>query len=279
MRKTEKAWLLTAALGTAALAAFACSEKITVRGYVLHSEKIKTPVRLLHVSDLHSAAYGKDGKLLPSLTEKLHPDAVLMTGDIVDNRISSEHALRYAHFVGSHYPTYYVSGNHEVYTCVLPAIKDKLRSCGITVLEGGKAALSVREQTLAIHGIDDPYAFPDPKGRLWEDQLADTAKAIDPATYSILLTHRPEIVDYYAESDFDLILSGHAHGGQIILPGLLNGLYAPHQGAFPKYAGGRYELKENQTMIVSRGLSRYVRPRIFNRPELVLITLLPKETE
>ena len=279
MKPLTRGMLFTAAVGSAALAAVVCSEKLTVRPYVLVSDKIKSPVRLLHVSDLHSAAYGTDGGRLRALTEKLNPDAVLMTGDIVDNRISSENALRYARFVGETYPSYYVSGNHEVYTCLLPAIKKKLASYGITVLAGEKTLLTVGQTRLALHGVDDPYAFPDRQGRLWEDQLAGTAAEIDPDVYSLLLTHRPEIVDFYAETDFDLILAGHAHGGQVILPGLINGLYAPHQGLFPAYAGGRYELKEGQTMIVSRGLSRYVRPRVFNRPELVLITLLPRKTD
>lgn len=278
MKPLTKSLILTAAVGAAALAAVACSEKLTVRPYVLYSDKIKAPVRLLHVSDLHSAAYGKDGEMLRSLTERLFPDAVLLTGDILDNRVSNENALRYTRFLGDRYPTYYVSGNHEVYTCLLPAIKKKLASYGISVLSGEKAFLTVGESRLAIHGVDDPYSFPDSQGRLWEDQLSDTAATVDPEVYSILLTHRPEIVDYYAETDFDLVLAGHAHGGQVILPGLINGLYAPHQGVFPSYAGGRYELKEGQTMIVSRGLSKHVRPRVFNRPELVLITLLPKES-
>ena len=93
----------------------------------------------------------------------------------------------------------------------------------------------------------------------------------------VLLAHRPENIKCYLQYPFDLIVSGHAHGGQWRIPGLLNGLYAPHQGLFPRYAGGRYDF-DGATFLVSRGLARESTrvPRIFNRPELVIVDILPK---
>ena len=90
--------------------------------------------------------------------------------------------------------------------------------------------------------------------------------------FTVLLSHRPELFEIYQKYEFDLVLSGHAHGGQWRIPGLLNGLFAPNQGLFPKYAGGRYDYAGG-TMIVSRGLARESTkvPRIFNRPELVVV--------
>ncbi|MDE5792514.1 MAG: metallophosphoesterase, partial [Oscillospiraceae bacterium] len=92
--------------------------------------------------------------------------------------------------------------------------------------------------------------------------------------YKILLSHRPELFEDYVTANFDLVLAGHAHGGQWRIPVILNGLYAPDQGLFPKFAGGFYQ-KENTTMIVSRGLARESTriPRIYNQPELVVIDL------
>ena len=91
--------------------------------------------------------------------------------------------------------------------------------------------------------------------------------------YKILIAHRPERIEDYKQYSFDLVLSGHAHGGQVRIPGIMNGLYAPHQGLFPKYAGGMYT-HDNLTHIVSRGLSVNSRlPRIFNPPELVIISI------
>lgn len=89
-------------------------------------------------------------------------------------------------------------------------------------------------------------------------------------SYKILLSHRPEFAEIYKSLPYDYILSGHTHGGQAAIPFILNGLYAPNQGFFPKYAGGSYKISENQYMIVSRGISFNKRLlRLFNRPELV----------
>ena len=92
--------------------------------------------------------------------------------------------------------------------------------------------------------------------------------------FTLLLAHRPEFFDVYTQYDFDLVLSGHAHGGQWRIPGLINGLFSPNQGWFPKYAGGRYG-EDGTIMIVSRGLANNVGaiPRIFNPPELVVVEI------
>ena len=120
--------------------------------------------------------------------------------------------------------------------------------------------------------MDDPAAGE----AAWRNQLERAAAQADPDFFTILLTHRPERVEAYQGRGFDLILAGHAHGGQWRLPGVVNGLLAPDQGLFPAYAGGRYEL-EGSTLIVSRGLARESTrvPRIFNRPELVIIDVTP----
>jgi predicted MPP superfamily phosphohydrolase len=273
-----KAATLALALGGAvigALGVLAVSEKLKVVTYDVMTNKVTKPIRLLHVSDLHSSVYGKNQRKLIELTESIGPDAILMTGDIADNRVPNTNAFLYTRHVGQKYPCFYVSGNHEFYTGRVEEIKTIFERHGVAVLEGSSATLSVKDELLTICGVDDPYGFPDKKKRFWEEQLSDCNAAICDGRYAILLTHRPEIVDYYAETDFDLILAGHAHGGQVILPFLINGLYAPHQGLFPQYAGGRFELRHKQTMIVSRGLSKYVRPRVFNRPEMVVINLIP----
>ena len=274
--KTSTVALALGGVALAALTAVAVSEQIKVVPYVIETDKVKKPIRLLHVSDLHASRYGKDQAKLIALTDEIAPDAILMTGDIADNRIPNDTTFSYTRYVGERYPCFYVSGNHEFYTKQIDEIKAIFADHGLAILEGSSATLSVQGEILTICGVDDPYGFPDKQHRFWEEQLSDANAAVTAGRFAILLTHRPEIVDYYAETDFDLILAGHAHGGQAILPGLINGIYAPHQGFFPQYAGGRYELKSDQTMIVSRGLSKYVKPRIFNRPELVVITLVPK---
>ncbi|MBQ4118259.1 MAG: metallophosphoesterase, partial [Oscillospiraceae bacterium] len=94
-------------------------------------------------------------------------------------------------------------------------------------------------------------------------------------SFNVLLVHRPEYIEQYAKLGFDLVLCGHAHGGQWRIPGVLNGIYAPGQGVFPKYAGGIYEVN-GTTLVVSRGLAKESTPipRVFNRPELVIIDII-----
>ncbi len=269
--------IMTAAAlgGCALLAGAAVSEKPVVVGYTVKSRKLSHPVTLIQISDLHGSVYGKGEEELLRLTEPLSPDAIMLTGDIADDRVSNRSTFALAEALGRRYRCFYVIGNHEVYTGRAEQLKARFRACGFTVLSGEGAVLTAGKERIVVCGIDDPYASPDRMGRMWEEQLSCCDGFTGDRVFSVLLTHRPEPVSAYTGTGFDLILAGHAHGGQVILPGLLNGLYAPHQGWFPKYAGGRYRFG-NQTMIVSRGLSKYVKPRVFNRPELVVIRLIPE---
>lgn len=277
---TENAILLALALGsTAALAYFAMSERMCLKTYPVLSEKIKAPIKVLQISDLHSSHYGSEGSELIEAATNISPDIVVMTGDILDDCAPNGACFKFLKKIASLYPCYYVTGNHEVYSHLVDAIKDKLASYGIRVLEGETETVTIGEQNIVIGGVDDPIASPDKSGRLWEDQLVECGKNLDGESFSILLSHRPELISYYEETPFDLVLAGHAHGGQVRIPGILNGLYAPHQGIFPKFAGGEYTMANGGKMIVSRGLSKLVRPRVFNRPELVLVTLLPSEED
>ncbi len=275
MKASNAILLALAGAGTAALSYFAMNKKMCLKTYPVFSEKIKTPVKIIQISDLHSSKYGEECSELVEAVTNISPDIVVMTGDILDNRVPNGACFKFLKNIASLYPCYYVSGNHEVYTHLADAIKEKLASYGIRVLEGEIETVRIGEQNIAVGGVDDPIESPDRYGRLWEDQLTDCGKTLDGNYFSILLSHRPELISYYEETPFDLVLCGHAHGGQVIVPGLINGLYAPHQGFFPKYAGGEYIMANGGKMIVSRGLSKHVLPRVFNRPELVLVTLLP----
>jgi len=151
-----------------------------------------------------------------------------------------------------------------------------LKQYGISNLSGICKTVSIKNETFRLCGADDPEAYAcsaDPENAFTE-QLRRLASGSEGNHYTVLLSHRPEFFESYAECGFDLALCGHAHGGQWRVPLILNGLFAPDQGLFPEYAGGRYTLAET-TMIVSRGPARESTriPRIFNRPELVLIEL------
>ena len=122
--RTARPALLLAA-GAAALTLCAASEKLKTVSYVIRTDKLTAPVRLLHVSDLHSSCFGEGQRDLIALTEALAPDAVLMTGDIADNRIPNTAAFLYAAAVGASFPCFYVSGNHEIYSGRIDALKKR----------------------------------------------------------------------------------------------------------------------------------------------------------
>ncbi|MGB7594321.1 MAG: metallophosphoesterase, partial [Erysipelotrichaceae bacterium] len=122
---------------------------------------------------------------------------------------------------------------------------------------------------IELDGIIDPFFKPA------EDSLA-TLDFTDPSVFRILMSHRPELIKLYASKQIDLVLSGHAHGGQVRIPFLMPGLIAPNQGLFPKYTSGTYK-ESATTEIVSRGLGNSTFPfRVFNRPEIVVVTLKSK---
>ena len=245
---------------------------IAVVNYQIKSDKLNSEFRAVLVSDLHSCDYGDHQARLLNKIYDQSPDVILLTGDIVDNRLPQDNAKEFLSAIGEKYPCYYVSGNHEYYTNDISGVKNMIRGYGVTILEGSCLAVSVRGQLIHIGGVDDPAVGE----KKFTNQLEKCGKERNEKTFSILLSHRPERIHQYTSHGFDVILSGHAHGGQWRIPKVLNGVYAPGQGIFPKHAGGRYPCGKGE-MIVSRGLARETTPapRIFNPVEVVVIDCTP----
>ena len=262
-----------AALAGTALAAAALWQGLAVRRYALETDKLSAPVRLAHLSDLHGTLYGKGQSRLLRAVDRLGPDAVVMTGDFYDEDHADGNTDALLSALADRWPCFFVRGNHEGSTGRADQLLEKLEDWGITVLAGTDALLQVKGQQVRICGVDDPGICGE---RGWLEQFQACQALTGDGTYSLLLSHRPELTQYYRASGFDLVLAGHAHGGQVRIPGLLNGLAAPHQGFFPDYAGGEYPLSGTK-LIVSRGLSRDLRVRVFNPPELVSVDLVPKQ--
>lgn len=270
--------IITAAL--LVLAAFlALREPLTRVSYTIHSKKIKNRHRFVLITDLHSTRYGKNGEKLLAVIRHEKPEALLFAGDIVDDRKPHDEVYALLRTMAKEFPCYYATGNHEYYKKDADIIKRDLRAIGFHVLEGMGEVFSATDDTIFIAGVDDPERYnktPNHHDRTidaeWTKQMQDAKKSCPDEGFSILLSHRPELVSYYQKSGFDLVLSGHAHGGQARIPFLLNGLYAPHQGLFPPYAGGRYFLDQT-TLIVSRGLCKNKLPRIFNPPEYIILEI------
>lgn len=252
-----------------------CDMRLRTVTYIVESEKVNNPVKLVLITDLHSDRYGKEQRALIDAVAEQNPDVVLLGGDIFDDQGSYDNARITLKALSKRYLCYYVTGNHEYWSGDIETILDIVKSYDIPILSGGCDSVELNGETIQICGVDDPDVvgyISGAKGMM--EQLREAEEAADSEHFTLLLSHRPEWVDTYKRYAFDLVLCGHAHGGQWRIPGILNGLYAPDQGLFPKYAGGRYDYG-NGTMIVSRGLARESTPapRIFNRPELVIVEL------
>ena len=253
---------------------FAFRTDLKVRQYKIASDKIDGKIKMVFIADLHSCYYGESQKELLDCINKQAPDMILFGGDIADDKLPHKNWMITLKALSELYPCYYVSGNHEYWSSDTEFIKQTTNEYGIDVLEGECRVIEINGQKINICGIDDFEVGEKEYAR----QLKNTMTNRDLSLYSVLLAHRPEHIGQYLNYDFDLVLSGHSHGGQWRIPFILNGLYAPNQGFFPRYAGGKYE-HGSTIHIVSRGLSKNSTriPRIFNPPELVIIKLSPAQ--
>lgn len=270
-------WILPALAILVILTLIALDERLILRTYTVASPKLTAEVRLAVVTDFHSSDNADD---VVEMLASCAPDAVLLVGDLFDDDTANrptERTLSLMRQLSAQYPCYYVSGNHEAWTGEMDALYQQTEEAGVTVLRMSSGVLTVRGQRIALCGIPDPYEMVFSGAPDTEEQIRQALEDVDSADFTVLLAHRPELLAKYAQFPLDLVVSGHAHGGQVRIPGVLNGLYAPNQGWFPKLAGGAYT-QDGTTLIVSRGLAVRTRlPRIFNRPEVVLVRCLPAE--
>lgn len=270
-------WILPALAILVILTLIALDERLILRTYTVVSPKLTAEVRLAVVTDFHSSDNADD---VVAMVASCAPDAVLLVGDSFDDDTQNrptERTLSLMRQLSAQYPCYYVSGNHEAWTGEMDALYQQTEEAGVTVLRMSSGVLTVRGQRIALCGVPDPYEMVYSGAPDTEEQLRQAMENVDSADFTVLLAHRPELLAKYAQFPLDLVVSGHAHGGQVRIPGVLNGLYAPNQGWFPKLAGGAYT-QDGTTLIVSRGLAVRTRlPRIFNRPEVVLVRCVPAE--
>jgi predicted MPP superfamily phosphohydrolase len=255
---------------------FVFNQSLSVSYYDAETDKINGRIKLALIKDLHSCDYG-DGQIgLLSAIDKEAPDAILLCGDIFDDILPPDNTILFIAGISGKYPCYYVSGNHEFWSGKVDVFKDIRTSYGVKVLAGTTDVINVRGDKISICGIDDPDTDRFESGAApYTEQIRDLSLSVDKDIYTILLSHRPERIEEFVPLEPDLVVSGHAHGGQWRIPFILeNGLLAPNQGFFPKYTNGEYFFGDTE-LIVSRGLARESTsvPRAFNRPEIVIINL------
>lgn len=231
-------------------------------------------VRIVQVSDLHAKQFGAGGAVLLQRIRALEPDLIAVSGDLLDHRRSvaevSTALVRDLHEVA---PVYLVTGNHEFMSREWPHFRDAVELAGATVLQKRAVAVELSGgRSLTMAGIDD-YLYFGKSIAAYRAALAEVAReAAELPRPVVLLAHRPEHFAAYVELGFDLVLSGHAHGGQVRIPGI-GPLFAPDEGILPKHAQGMHRIN-GSFLIVSRGLGPSRIPlRIFNRPELVAVDI------
>ncbi len=284
MKKKNKALLITgcAAAVLTAFSLVACDHRMVTENYTIKTAKVSAGIRIVFITDLHNSLYGKGQQKLINAVEEANPDIIIFGGDIADKtqRDYPKNSYIIAKYLGEKYPCFYSMGNHEYARGDSELIKKQLGEYGIKVLEGSGEVIKVNGQEIEVCGIFDPYTYFECDGEYISQLDAVTAKEYS-TRYRILTAHFPEDIDQYVKGGFDLVLSGHAHGGQVRLPLILEGgLYSPGQGFFPKYANGMY-IHGDTVQIVSRGLWKpstvIAVPRVFNRPELTIADIIPIE--
>lgn len=254
--------------------------RLVVKNYEIETGYFTDTVRLALLTDFHTYSSGENLDELLNTIDEQKPQVILLGGDIFDNRVHNDNIEILLEHLTAKYPCYYVTGNHEYANTAEQFEYDMtlIESYGVHRLEGDCETLTINGQEFNLCGVDDPNnlfldgsEFEEEK---FEDQIENAGTKSDNGLFTVFLSHRPEYINLYTEQKFDLILSGHTHGGQVRLPPFNNGLYSPGQGWFPEYGGGEYKIGDT-TMIVSRGLANQTLrvPRFYNNTELVIIDL------
>ena len=235
---------------------------------------------IAHVSDLHGKMFGQNQKDLISLIKKQKPDMIAVTGDVVDRMHTNIGAVTaFVRQAVKIAPVYYVPGNHEADFWQYPRLLTLLREAGVAVLDNKKEVICRGDAAIEIVGVADPLFYTRRRNNVTQAYYMrkNIRQALDDDTVAdgnvrILLSHRPEHIDVYKRYNIDLVLAGHAHGGQWRIPGV-GGLFAPDQGIMPTFTSGMHTVGDT-ALVISRGLGNSAFPlRIANRVELVAVTL------
>ena len=232
--------------------------------------------RIVQLSDLHNAEYGSKNKSLVDKIKKVNPDMIAITGDLIDSSATNiDIAIAFTAELTKIAPCYYVTGNHEAWVDdnTYRALEQGLMEKGVTILRDSEVLLEQDDAVISLIGIDDPE-FAHKNNGIAKNMVVDEINKLSSVNhFSILLSHRPEYYNVYKRTDVNLVLAGHAHGGQFRLP-FIGGIIAPNQGLFPQYDSGLYQ-EDEFAMVVSRGTGNSVIPiRFNNQPEIIVIDLL-----
>ncbi len=253
--------------------------------YELKSPKIKKRLKIALLADLHNCVYGQDNDVLFNAICDESPDVIVIAGDLIEagTKASETAGMALLYRLSKRFPVYYGVGNHEKRIFLYSRYRRQrnelvygLLKCGVKLI--GNKSYELSDHNIVIKGLDIPHEY---YRRVFHrytdaDELEGWLGKIDREKYNLLLAHDPSHFEAYCEYGPDLVFSGHVHGGIVRLP-KIGGLVSPEYRLFPKYDAGIYE-KDFTKMLVSRGLgSHTIYLRINNRPELIMVTLLPEK--
>lgn len=252
------------------------NNKIDISDYKIASNKIKSDdLKILHLSDLHCKSFGKNQKYLIKKIKNINPDIIVFTGDLISRKAPKEKYINsfiLLKELSKIFPIYFTTGNHEYKSEALKEIQEKLTSFGVHVLINNYEKFLIKNTEVFIFGLDDTTNFNEGFNKVI-NTLENIKDMLNDSQLNILLSHKPNFFKNQSNYNFDLIFSGHAHGGQFRIPFTHQGILMPDQGFFPKLTEGIHKNK-NSTLIISRGLGNSGFPfRLFNHPEIVVVTV------
>lgn len=257
---------------------------LTISNFIVKNSKITKAFRIVLISDLHDHQFGNGNKKLVKRIKEQSPDFIVMDGDMLNgNSENDEVIVTLVNKLSEIAPVYYSYGNHEYYYIDAghDDLQQNLENAGATVMNYQIIDTEVNGNSIRLGGL---YEYGFETGMQSEEDNAQAIsyleKLVNTDRYLIMCAHRPESFYCWNWADtwgLDLVLSGHLHGGQVIIPGI-GGLYSSLDGFFPRYDYGQYKLG-NSDMLITRGLSsnRKVLPRFNNPPEIVVVDVTPTE--
>ncbi len=272
--------ILTASIIVALIYFYIDTNKLETTEYEIYSERLPNSFdgfRIAFISDLHEAEFGEKQSRLIDQIKNSEPDIIVVGGDIFsalpDNFDKIEYLFKEVSKIA---PTYYTPGNHESHEGAYYEMLKEISDIDIKLLFNKSETISVGQQSIEIFGLRDPGFAPDikiNKPREIAERELNQLVPEQPENFSVLISHRPDYLEIYGKSGVDVVLTGHAHGGQIRVP-FVGPIVAPGQGFFPKLTQGVH-YSGNTALVISRGLgvSELLPLRTFNRPELVSVVL------
>ena len=262
-----------------------------VSSLFLHVETVSvkagvvSPIRMVHLTDLHNTQFGKNNAKLVDKVTAQNPDIIIMSGDMLnEDDPNTDVVLSLISDLSSVAPVYFGYGNHEKHWEKIHGqdLRPLLEQAGASVVDNDYVDLEFKGTEIRIGGYMAYYPVPHMSTSDEAQQALELAFAEDfenTNRLKILINHIPTgWVDwnYVNKYPIDIVFSGHYHGGTIRIPILDQGLYAPYVGWFPHFTKGVYT-GEKAMCILSAGLGiEHHIPRFYNPPEILVVDLTPK---